>query len=507
MKKQNIMPVAVLTVICLVVALLLAAVNMLTAPVITEREEQKKYDSLREVLDGTFEETQIPDTAAKTVTAMYKVNDGDTLKGYVITLEVKGYGGPISMTVGVLSDGTVNKVVITNESESHGKAGMEDYPDKFSGVAADDVPSVELFTGATVTSAAIRSGVSDAVNAVTGKATEPEEDALPKTDEEIIALAEQLLGASAGALTDITPEETEAVKRVYRDKSNKNYAVYTVVMSQYGTVETETLIHIDSAGSVKGIKKLVWKTSDAMYGYVPPTQEEADVIYNNIVGKDLDTIDGVDVVTNATNTSNSLKAAVKEAINAVKEDAKKLALPRTDSEIITLAEELLGTSAGALTDITTDISGDVKRIYLDKKTANYAVYTVVLSQYGTVETETLIHIDNNGTVRGIEKLVWKTSDAMYGYVPPTQEEADVIYNNIVGKDLDTIDGVDVVTNATNTSNSLKAAVKAALEITEGLDYEPEASPLPRIIGTSALLLSAAAAAAAVIINKKRRAVK
>ena len=47
LNKEKIMPVAVLGVICLVVAVLLGAINIITAPIIQKAEEQKVYDSLR----------------------------------------------------------------------------------------------------------------------------------------------------------------------------------------------------------------------------------------------------------------------------------------------------------------------------------------------------------------------------------------------------------------------------------------------------------------------------
>ena len=51
MTKKNIMPIAVLTVICLVVAVLLAAVNYFTAPVIEDNAEKKVNASLYAVLE------------------------------------------------------------------------------------------------------------------------------------------------------------------------------------------------------------------------------------------------------------------------------------------------------------------------------------------------------------------------------------------------------------------------------------------------------------------------
>ena len=56
-KKENLMPVIVLGAICLVVAALMGAVNMITGPIIQKAEEQKVYDSLRVVLDGVFSHT------------------------------------------------------------------------------------------------------------------------------------------------------------------------------------------------------------------------------------------------------------------------------------------------------------------------------------------------------------------------------------------------------------------------------------------------------------------
>ena len=52
MKKSNLMPSLVLGCICLVVALLLSAVNMVTAPVIQKLQNDKAAASFTEVLPG-----------------------------------------------------------------------------------------------------------------------------------------------------------------------------------------------------------------------------------------------------------------------------------------------------------------------------------------------------------------------------------------------------------------------------------------------------------------------
>ncbi len=349
-KKENIMPVAVLAIICLVVAALLGAVNMITGPIIQKAEEQKVYDSLREVIDGEFAPAEIPEGASSDITAMYKVTDGGDLVGYAVTLSAKGYASQILMTVGVNADGSVRKVVITSQAESHGKAGMATYPDKFTGVEADALADVELFSGATISSTAIKNAVINAVNAVTGGSIEVpdnggEDEELPKTDEELLALSVQLVG-SGSTFTDVTPEDTELVKRVYKEDSGKGYVAYMVVISpNYGTVETETLVHIGNDGKIVNVMKLVWKTSDAMYGYVPPTEDVVNEYYAKLPGNNSASFNEdfigegeVEHVTNATNTSGRLAKSIGEALSV----ADSLIAAEPEIEIPDYAARIIG---------------------------------------------------------------------------------------------------------------------------------------------------------------------
>ena len=335
-KKENLKPVIVLLAICVVVAALLGAVNLLTEEKIADNEEQKVFESLKEAMDGHITPIKnLPDGTPKSVTGMYEVRENassDTLKGKIVTLVVKGYAGDISMTVGVKADGTVSKVVITSQSESHGKTGMASYPDKFKGVGADEVGSVELFTGATISSTAIRGGVADAIAAATGAGStepdEPEEETLPKTDAELLSLSEALVGTGT-TLTDITPEEGNTyLKRLYK-ADGKGYVAYLLVISpNYGTPETETLIHFDNSGKIVSVNKLTWKTSDAIYGYEPPTEETVNAFYKKLKGNTSASFNAkfvkaegedkkVEHVANATNTTNRLVASIAEAFDVV----------------------------------------------------------------------------------------------------------------------------------------------------------------------------------------------
>ncbi len=475
MKKSNIMPVLVLTVICLVSALLMAGVNMISAPVIEEAQNAAANEALLVVLpDGkNFKEIDITDAYPSEITRAYSA-DG----GYVFEASVNGNKSGLVIMCGISSDGKVVgvEVISNNETPDYWKTV---YPvisgtdGAYSGMTSDDL-TAEIVSGATNSSNGVYKAVKAALDAYTvanGGALELEpEETLPRTDAEIEALAEELLEAEAGSLTFVEFEDGEYVKRILRDAAGKNYAVYTVVISQYGTPETETLVHITNTGVIKKAEKLTWKVSDAVpeWGYNPPSEERVDELFGDLTDKTADTIGGVDVATGATNTATNLVTAMKEAIAKVTELAKK-DMPTPEEDVIKAAEALLGAEAGSLTSVDFGDSDYIKRVYKDKSGKNYAVYTVVISQYGTPETETLVHITNTGVIKKAEKLTWKVSDAVpeWGYNPPSEERVDELFGDLTAKTADTIGGVDVATGATNTATNLVTAMKEAIaKVTE-----------------------------------------
>ena len=507
-KKLELKAIIVLSAICLIIAALLAGVNALASPIIEDREAQKVAESLKIVVTddvkGTLDTTPItplPENAAASVKEMYGVYDGENATAYVFTMQVKGYAGQIYLTVGVTAEGKLMKAVVTADSETHGKADIKTFPDTLAGKTAEEIADAPLVTGATVTSTAIKTAVIDAINTVLGKAPEEEAETLPREESEIESLAKTLSGSDE--LTNVTPEKLDDVKRIYKAGS-KGYVAYAVIISQYGTVETETLIHIGSDGKIKNINKLVWKTSEAMYGYVPPTEEEVNAFYERLVGAGTDSIGSVELVTNATNTSTNLVGAITEALSAtdalIKQD-----LPREESEIIDLAKALAGEGVG-ITDITPLGKEYVRRLYSLDNGEGYIAYIVVISKnYGTVETETLVSIGNDGKIKGIDKLTWKTSDAIYGYEPPTQEEVDAFYEKIVGKGESWLDEkVNHVTNATNTTGNLFAAIREAIAVAEDTPRECAPDYSARIIGIAVLSAAIVGFVATVIITRKRR---
>ena len=512
MNKKTILPIIVLTSICIVVALLMGIVNMITAPRIEANALKKEQAALFAVFpteeDG-FDEMKNLEGLPQTVKTVYKAKGG---AGFAISVATRSSysSGDMTFVVGIDNDGKIVGITLNNYQES--KDFGKDYPQNFIGKNADDYESVETVSGVTYSSTAFKSAVGDAITAVKiaqGEAApeapaEPETPSLARDESEILSLAGELVSGSVGFEKIEISGENESLIALYRENGGKGYVAYVLVISaNYGTVESEALIHIGNNGKISGLNKLTWKTSDAMYGYVPPTAEEVDAFYSRLSGASSSTIDSVELVTNATNTSTNVVKSFKEALAAADEAIKK-DMPTPESELLELAETLMGAAAD-FENITPDENQYLKRLYKDKGGKGYIAYVVVISaNYGTVESEALIHIGNNGKISGLNKLTWKTSDAMYGYVPPTAEEVDAFYNRLSGASSSTIDAVELVTNATNTSTNVINSFKEALTAVDAVRAS-EKSIAPRVIGITVLVVAVGSFVAFFVYNRKRRA--
>ena len=504
MTKKNIMPVVVLTAICVVVAALLGAVNLLTSPIIAERNDAAIQESLEKVMPGGLfnaEPDKLGADAPETVVKAYTEKTG---KGTVVVLLTnKGYtGNAIGLTVGIDSDGKITGMVVTQNNESIVPNELKPggtYGNHYVGAEAQDIP--ELSTGATVvyTEGAIKNAVTDAFVYLGFAETKPE---LPREESEIEARAKALYGEGAEKLVSSTPNNREYVKRIYREKGGDAYVAYAFAYSQYGTPEFEFLVYVDENGIVKSVDKLLWKVSDPKpeWGYNPPSEEAVDAFFQSFVGKSASSINSVEVATGATNTANKVKDAAYETLLFAKPT-----LPRDKAEIDALAKEFYGNGSANL--VSYDIEGAefVKIAYQEPGKKSYVAYAFAISQYGTPEFEFLVYVDENGIVKNVNKILWKVSDAKpeWGYNPPSEEAVDAFFQSFVGKDANEIKSVDVATGVTNTSNKVKNAAYESLKI----DIDAKQNYAARIVGISILFIAIATTVTLVIINKKRRAVK
>ena len=164
--KSKIMPSAVLGAICLVVALILAAVNMVTAPEIERRQNAKNMEALREVL---------PDASDLKLTEAYdeKIDPKITAvyegtAGYVFKITTSGKNPGMIIMVGIDQTGKITgtKCTATNETKTYADPvfaavdGGQYYKDQTSDSFKPYVQS-----GATLTSGAYSGAVDAALNA------------------------------------------------------------------------------------------------------------------------------------------------------------------------------------------------------------------------------------------------------------------------------------------------------------------------------------------------------
>lgn len=167
--------------ICVAAALLLGIANYFTQPVIERMEEEKTAEAMSQVLPAQTYEPVEPDAdAAEGVKAVYRAADGDAALGYVVQVETSGFGGAISMVVGVDLEGRVTGVTVTSHGETPnvGSKVVNDQAvlDRFVGMSRKDgeitVNSGENrfdgVSGATVSSRGVAAGVNTALAAVAG---------------------------------------------------------------------------------------------------------------------------------------------------------------------------------------------------------------------------------------------------------------------------------------------------------------------------------------------------
>ena len=163
--KKSLKDVIVLVVICAVFATVLAAVNSITAPIITDRLNAAANEAYMAVMPDAkgFEDVDLSAyTLPATVTEAKRETSG---QGYAIKLETKGYDKGMIIIVGVSADGVVTGATCITSNETNGVE--KSYGGSFSGKDMDGVNAVDLIAGSTLTTTAYRGAVVDAINTAT----------------------------------------------------------------------------------------------------------------------------------------------------------------------------------------------------------------------------------------------------------------------------------------------------------------------------------------------------
>ena len=92
------------------------------------------------------------------------------IAGYALSVSSKGFGGDVTMALGLTPDGAVKKISFTELNETAGlgmRANEDSFKDQFAGKSGSVTygqDGVEAMSGATVTSTAVKNAVNAGLN-------------------------------------------------------------------------------------------------------------------------------------------------------------------------------------------------------------------------------------------------------------------------------------------------------------------------------------------------------
>jgi len=168
MNRDFVMPIIVLSLICLFVSGALAVVNNFTAPVIENAAAQRAASARREIIPAASDfELLEAEGLPRTITEIYKAVNNT---GYIFMIAAPGYGGNINMICGIDNDGRIIKTAVLSHTETKGmtdpvfaepRPELPGFQGQFSG-KDKNLTGINTVTGATISSNAYKNGVRDA---------------------------------------------------------------------------------------------------------------------------------------------------------------------------------------------------------------------------------------------------------------------------------------------------------------------------------------------------------
>ncbi|HIQ71578.1 MAG TPA: RnfABCDGE type electron transport complex subunit G, partial [Candidatus Onthenecus intestinigallinarum] len=407
----------------LIAALALAVTNEITSGPIAQQELAAGQAAQRAVLpEAEIFETQEIQTAPEydQITELYVGKTGDEVVGYVMTASPQGYGGPIPITLGIGADGSIHGVSVGDLQETAGlgsKVGEEPFTSQFPGLAADPAEidaNVQTISGATISSQAFVTAVrqmtaySKDVLGVVPNAAVPTLEGDDLVRKEFVDAAEAFEALDVMSLLG----DYETIQSVYTGTVGDDAVGYVFELSSKGFADQIGLRMGITTDGV--ISKVVMTANNETPDYGTKTTDPAfcgqfDGNAATVEGY----MEGVDVMSGATVSSNAVFKAVGQAVDFY------------NQYLVPKPEEA---GAGNVYEVTGFQPMKVEITVEDGKITSFAV------------TE---HNETPG----------------YG--------ADVIaagFDSLIGQDIATAQ-FDVVSGVTMTSNAINEALKQAAEAT------------------------------------------
>ena len=297
--------------------LLLSVVNAVTEEPIAQQLAAKVNAAREEVIGRhEFEAIDADLSAYPAIESVYTAKSGEDVVGYVYELKGKGYGGYISLSMGVNTTGAVTGVSVSNHKETKGlgTSAEKGFITSFYGMAAtpEDALAMDGITGATISSTAVRNAISQACAfsenelGIPGKA-DPYLAYVDAPDSETVTLK-----AISGMLPGVTCEKLDPLSE-YRtlndlyfakEPSGETLYVYSTTATTMSG-RTNLLIALEEDGTVHSA--MVESYDENIIYLIDPIQKYIDSLTGM---RDVDT---VDAVSGATLCSNAIAENVREA--------------------------------------------------------------------------------------------------------------------------------------------------------------------------------------------------
>ena len=311
--KDFVIPVVVLTVICVIVSEALVFTYQATKPIIDEAKNAEANAARAVVLPGAsgFEEVELSAQIEGAVDA-YKETSG---KGYVVTASAQGYGGPVNLMVGFDANGTITGVKMLEHQETPGfgaKLAEDSYGAGYVGKTASDYTEVDGISGASITSKAYKKALGTAFelySAASGNSVEISEVVDEPTEDLVLYTVDDANAALVPGGVTKYEQEVDKVKEVYI--ANDKSAVTMVVTAQGYHEEPliRLVVAMDSTGAITGVKPVDFAETEGVGDRVGKAS-----YLDQYIGQT--TADGVDALSGATVSSNAVKKAIGKAVDA-----------------------------------------------------------------------------------------------------------------------------------------------------------------------------------------------
>jgi len=163
-KRTYVMPLVVLTAICLVVSSALAFMDSITSPVILAAAEERAQVVMKEMIPNAtgFEHIEFgaADGIPTTIREIYMTTNG---VGYIFIAAVNGFSGDITVICAVAPDGNIIGTSTLSHTETKGIGTIleqESFLAPFTGLDRN-LEGIDTVTGATISTSAFIRAIQD----------------------------------------------------------------------------------------------------------------------------------------------------------------------------------------------------------------------------------------------------------------------------------------------------------------------------------------------------------